>query len=120
MLEGGVLTPPFRLATRFSGRGAGNGLASSSSSGAWGDWSRAHCPIATAEGFAARLAASLLLGIGAAMVYPTLLVAIGNVAPPSRACPMPVPYVCCTGAAHRAAQAAKTGGFAAERGLPKV
>ena len=39
---------------------------------------------------------------------------------PSRGCPMPVPYVCCAGAAHSAAQAAETGGFTVERGLPTV
>ncbi len=39
--------------------------------------------IATADGFVAWLAAGALLGVGTAMVYPTLLASIGDVAHPS-------------------------------------
>ena len=51
----------------------------------WGMWVQAAGigVIAVAEGFGGFLAGGLLLGIGTAMVYPTLLAAIGDVAHPS-------------------------------------
>ena len=51
----------------------------------WGMWVQAAGigVIAMAQGFGGFLAGGLLLGIGTAMVYPTLLAAIGDVAHPS-------------------------------------
>jgi MFS family permease len=51
----------------------------------WGMWVQAAGigVIAMAQGFVGFLAGGLLLGIGTAMVYPTLLAAIGDVAHPS-------------------------------------
>ena len=51
----------------------------------WGMWVQAAgiAVIALAQGFLGFLAGVLLLGIGTAMVYPTLLAAIGDVAHPS-------------------------------------
>ena len=51
----------------------------------WGMWVQAAGigVIAVAQGFGGFLAGGLLLGIGTAMVYPTLLAAIGDVAHPS-------------------------------------
>jgi len=52
---------------------------------AWGMWVQAAGigVIAAASGFAAWAAGSVLLGVGTAMVYPTLLAAIGDVAHPA-------------------------------------
>ena len=52
---------------------------------AWGMWVQAAGigMIAAASGFAAWAAGSVLLGVGTAMVYPTLLAAIGDVAHPA-------------------------------------
>jgi MFS family permease len=52
---------------------------------AWGMWVQAAGIgiIASASGFTAWAAGSVLLGIGTAMVYPTLLAAVGDVAHPS-------------------------------------
>jgi MFS family permease len=51
----------------------------------WGMWVQAVGigVIAVAQGFGGFLAGGLLLGVGTAMVYPTLLAAIGDVAHPS-------------------------------------
>jgi MFS family permease len=51
----------------------------------WGMWMQAAAigVIAMAQGFGAFLAGGLMLGVGTAMVYPTLLAAIGDVAHPS-------------------------------------
>jgi MFS family permease len=51
----------------------------------WGMWVQAGgiAVVAVAEGFEGFLGGGLLLGIGTAMVYPTLLAAIGDIAHPS-------------------------------------